>query len=63
MHFVSGLDTPTMIKLDQWPCNLPRILNALDLVGKALTELQPSLPHLLVADRDAARGDNLIHMA
>src|SRR5215212_10005647 len=37
---------------------------AADLIGDALAELQPPLrPYGLVADRDAARGEGLIHMA
>src|ERR671938_560870 len=35
---------------------------ATDLVGECLAELQAPLPHRLMADRDAARGEDLIHM-
>src|SRR5215218_1780473 len=36
---------------------------AADLVGDALTELEAPLPYGFVADRDAARGEDLVHMA
>ena len=35
---------------------------ATDLVGDALAELEASLPYGFVADRDAARGQDLIHV-
>ena len=34
-----------------------------DLVGERLAELEAPLPHGLVADRDAAGGEDLVHMA
>src|SRR3712207_2961224 len=34
-----------------------------DLVGEALAELQAPLPYRLVADRDAAGCEDLVHMA
>jgi len=36
---------------------------AADLVGEVLAELQRPLPHGLMADDDAARGQQLIHHA
>ena len=36
---------------------------AADLIGEALAELQRPLPHGLMADHDAARGEQFVHHA
>src|SRR4051794_11654677 len=49
--------------LVQMPCVSGTGQPTPDLVGDALAELQPPLPYGFVADRDAARGEDLVHMA
>src|SRR3954470_14650346 len=69
---------PVLIHRSPEPVLLPRDLHgnlvevpcvsgtgqpAADLVGDALAELEAPLPYGLVADRDAARREDLVHMA